>query len=569
MAARVVNFITGLFSVSVGETNPRGSGREGREEGRGEDRREEGEEERGEESIYGDASPTPPQESSRIPPRNPNPASNSRVPINPPPFLNVDVNDLNSGNNSDLEDFDFESDTDSISDAINEGNFNYDFVVRQFKRYSKSLKNIRRLEHGRFHEDSLLHIPRPSFPAHVTYRSLDKPEDFKIIEFNFPRIKFTGNLKSSNKQNMDVYEFLNTLCEGQKYCPVSKKDFIRILLARLAPPALGMVNSWLLDKNITITKLCNRLYKTFNVSIIPRDALEKIRKYLKPRNLSFDQQLSEMQYLADFAGRGGPNGHENAVAITYAVQDGLEHSLPERAYTICLSQMLEAKRFHNRELYLGELIDCLRQVAEKVDREIKMAKGFSFAKERDFLDFTSKTSQSSQSSSNNQGSSSSKGFKNNKKSVNETKVQAPQKQNTQSTKGKAPSQSQGYVGKGKGQGKGQSNHATQNNKGQQGQKVNMASGAKDKPFCSLCCGNNHKASDNCYSIVDDNLKQYQGPPTQDPCTICLRNITNKKMKHPEDMCPLRAAMIAHYKAGRYTPRGHFKRVLEENDYNVK
>lgn len=501
----------------------------------------------------------PPPSGNRPPPRRP---------IVPQPFINADIG-YNLKSYKDLPEYDYESDSDSIGEALNNGNLSAEFVVEELRRMTKSLKNMRRVEHSKLHSDNLIHAPRPSFPPETPtfrYKSLGIAEDFKIIEFNFPKVKFSGNPKVKKAFDMDVYEFLSIMVEGQKHCPVSKNDFLRILLMRLAPPALGMVKGWMLDPNCTINKICNRLYKTFGCPVPPRDAKEFIRKYLYPRNLSFDQALSEFQYLADLAGRGDRETRENALACVYAVQEGLEHSLPEQAYTICYEQILDLRRYYNREPYLGEVIDSLRQVSDKVDRVLKLSKNHNWGKSRDFLDFDFKNKHLTHQSS--QGTSKSK--KKKISAVHETNVQVNENYSkpNQGVKGKGQQGQQKPEAKGK-QGKGVAKPKAQGPQGQQkqqqkkGQKVNSASGAKK--YCCYCGANTHNAADGCWCILDDQMHQYEGPPAQESCKICIEKGVKKELKHPMHVCPLRPKMLALYKAKWVHPKGVFKAVLEEKD----
>lgn len=470
--------------------------------------------------------------------------------IRPYAHINDDIADSSDS------DTDLDSDTDSIDEAIENG-ISDEYLLDKIRDFKRGIKDLKRIEHGRLHSDNLLHIPRPRFPKGVNYRNMNSSEDFKQIEFNYPKIKFSGSPKLRKAQDLDIYEFLSMMTEGQKHCPVSRSDFKRLLLARLAPPALGMCNTWMRDKNCTITKLFNRLYKTFSANLTPAEARNLLRKYTFPRNLSFDQALSEFQYLGDYAGRGGNSKEENALVVTFAVQDGLEYGLPPGAYKLCFNQMNDAKRYYGRELYLGELIDSLRQIADKVDLEMRHAKNHNWAKERDFLEIMNKSARPKAIGMS----------KSNKKFVHEHSVQINEAKSLHGQGGQTKIKSP----KGKGQGKGQKKavlpdtHAGQG--GQKGNKVNMASGAKEKKYCSLCTSHTHNASDKCYSIVDNNGKVYEGPPTQEACPTCVRNC-QRDMMHPTRLCPLRAEMVKKYKAKLAIPRGIFKAVLEKNNYQV-
>ena len=514
------------------------------------------------------------------PPTDRNPPRRSREPfrnspemrrsrrrvIQPYPDTNADIMCSTDSSSSDSEfELGSDSDTDSIGETLKSGKYDNKYIMKKLKKFNKGLRDLKRVEQGRLFSDNLTKVPKPSFPKGIRYRSINSSEDLKIIDFNFPRNKFSGNPKTKKNFDLDVYEFLSTMVEGQKHCPVSKKDFIRLLVARLAPPALGMVNGWLMDKNCSINKIFSRLFKTFSSSISTIEARNLLRLYLMCRNMTFDQALSEMQYLADYASRGYNNNRENALAITFAFQDGLEHALPIAAYKLCYNQIIDLRRYLGREPYLGEIIDALRQIADKVDYELKHTKNHNWAKDRDFLDFSHKQSRSNLIS--NESSKPKSGFpyqNKSKKFVNELTVHAT----TTSTAPKpkytpSPNHQKSNI-KGKGQGKGNFKNNTPAPKmGPQ-----KASEAKDKKYCSYCGSHTHTAAQGCWAIVDENLKMYQGPPAQEPCRICIRNC-DKEFKHPERFCPLRKFMVDLYKAGRIKAKGIFKIVLERLNYQVK
>ena len=581
MLSRLSNAVLGYFvnvnSVGGSDRNSSSSSdqNDNQNENQNEQEREEGSENESDNNSNSVPNPNPfppPNPNPPLPPFPPPPLPNDlppyRRPIEPPPFVNADIGTINLENFNEMSDLEYDSDSDPLAEAANNGNLSADVLVKEICRMNKSLRNMRRVEHSKLHADNLVHCPRPSFPpetANFRYKSMGSSEDFKIIEFNFPRVKFSGNPKTKKAFDMDVYEFLSIMVEGQKHCPVSKSDFSRLLLARLAPPALGMVKGWMLDPNCTINKICNRLFKTFGSPISPRDAKDYIRKYSIPKSLTFDQVLSEFQYLADYAGRGDRDNRENALASVYAVMDGLENSLPEQAYTICYEQILDLRRYYGREPYLGELLDSLRQVTDKVDRVLKLTKSHHWGKARDFLDFEFKKKNPTQSSF--QGTS--KSNKNKGYGVNETKVQVNEA-NSKGFSGKGKGQSnQQPTAKGKGQGKGSFKGNFSGPSGQQAQqkqkpqKVDTASGAKK--YCCFCGANTHNAADGCWLILDDNMKPYTGPPAQDSCRICIGKKVKKELKHPERVCPLRDKMLALYKAKWVQPKGYVKAVLEGKD----
>ena len=135
------------------------------------------------------------------PPPLPNDLPPYRRPIEPPPFVNADIGTINLENFNEMSDLEYDSDSDPLAEAANNGNLSADVLVKEICRMNKSLRNMRRVEHSKLHADNLVHAPRPSFPpetANFRYKSMGSSEDFKIIEFNFPKVKFSGNPKTKN-----------------------------------------------------------------------------------------------------------------------------------------------------------------------------------------------------------------------------------------------------------------------------------------------------------------------------------------------------------------------------------
>lgn len=76
------------------------------------------------------------------------------------------------------------------------------------------------------------------------------------------------------------------------------------------------------------------------------------------------------------------------------------------------------------------------------------------------------------------------------------------------------------------------------------------------PFCSLCGGNNHIASQGCKAIMDDEGKILKPNYCFTYCEPCYIN-RNIRLNHITAHCPGREAMINLYKSGKVIPSGIF------------
>ena len=413
------------------------------------------------------------------------------------------------------------------------------------------LRILQNKDKQRLYGNNYKECPMPEFPhpTKTRYKSLENSHDFKLVEYNFPRIKFSGKPGPSSP---DIHQFMTQMKHAQEFCPVHPKDFRRVLLMRLAPPALGMVHGWFSNPKTDLRKAINRLYDSFANNIDSDDARSCMKKFEVPKGTKFSIFIAELEFIGGFASRGGTNPEENSLLVSLLCQEGLEHGLPEAAYRLCFHKICEIREDLGREPYMEEIMAGLSKIKREVDFEMNRAKGFTWGRDREFFMHTNKlgpmhkTSQSS--NTNSQG--------NNYKGKKFTpKVNAVQTTQTNSKQGKPSGQ--------QGQKKNVFQKAVKGQNSAENEKVNYQKQVSDgKKECSFCKERTHTCSSGCWSCKDDNKKQYQGPPAQEACKHCLKAFKGEQLFHPMDYCPIRPAMLAMYKKGELKPRGMFKDHVE-------
>ena len=459
-----------------------------------------------------------------------------------------------------------ESDVDSIDEVAAAGaggGPNNNYLLQKLREYGRLLRKLERREKGKVFGEQPKNIPIPKFPRNVRYRKVDKSSDMKLIDFYFPKSKFSGKIDHKKLfTTMDIDEFLTLMVNAQKKCPLSREDFTGVLLNRLSSPALGMCNGWLTERGMTIERICARLYKTFTLAISEAEARELIDHYQVPINFSVDKVLSEFQYLGSYLMRSGHKKKVNSIVVALIVQEALDRCMPPEAATLIFEQTCDLRRYYGRQPYLGEIITGLSAISDKINKAMRRAKNWTWAKSRDFLAFTTK--QHVKEKQGGKGGNKKGSFpKANEVSVNEANTQQAKPNKQQNAKG-----NQKNAGKMPQNAKG--SQSTKPGQNSTNPKKNSNKNGKPKEECSYCGSYTHNCYKGCYSVLDDNNKMYCGPPAQEDCSICLKAFKGKKkLRHPVLYCPLREKMKEKYRTGELTPRGCFKSAFEEEEYGTE
>lgn len=411
------------------------------------------------------------------------------------------------------------------------------YVMQRLYEFSQKLKVLEDKDKQRLYGSNFRECPMPSFPhpSVAGYKDLDSSHDFKLVDYNFPKIKFSGKPGTT-----DVHMFMTLLKSAQEFCPVHPNDFKRILLNRLAPPALGMVYGWFSLPNADLRGVLNRLYDSFASNIAPEDARNAMKKFQVPKGTKFQEYLAELEYLGGFAARGGATPSENSLLVSLLMQEGLEHGLPEGAYKLCFNKICEVREDRGREPQMEEITAALSKIKREVDFEMRTAKHYVWGRDRDPFMISMKITTMTPKGKTEKTFSKIHMMNVNKVSANKG----------QPSKGKS---SNGQQGQKKTDVKGKS----------QDKKVNYQVKSNSRMHCSFCNQRNHHCASPCYAIKDDNLKQYEGPPAQEPCKHCVKAF-DVELTHPVKMCPIRDIMMKYYAEGKVTPVGLFKEYYERS-----
>ena len=435
------------------------------------------------------------------------------------------------------------------------------FLTETLNKHRDDIRKLKDIDEKRVFGRAEDDIPLPKFPKNAKYKSLDKAADYKLVEFNFPRNKFTG------KKGSDVREFLTMMKQAQSYCPVTPREFRRVLVSRLAAPALGMVNKWMEDPTMTVKAILCRMYDTFGENIVPKEARDCCKVYEAPESFSFSKMLSELQFVAGHASRGHSNSEGAKLLDSLLVQDALAHGLPVEAHKLVYNKTCEIRDFlGGREPDVTQLINGLSKIKREVNNEMKLAKNFTWGREREDFITTQKLGPMSKKGDSYKSKSKVTSFKTKKYSPKVSAATVNAKIHKDSKVIKEPT----FVPKknvpkpnppmGHFKHVNNFNKNNRNNGPNNGQSKNRTK----KDLCSFCGSWTHSSYDGCYAIMDDNCKRYTGAGAQEPCSICVKKL-NVELTHPVIYCPLRKKMLEFYRIGKVTPRGLFKSHVERSE----
>ena len=448
---------------------------------------------------------------------------------------------------NDCQNDEYDSDVESV-DLVEADLENAKLILRKMNNYRREIRALKDKEKQRLYGGSnTKDCPMPKFPnpRSIVYRNLDISHDFKLVEYNFPRTKFSGK-----PGTMDIYQFMTLLKNAQEYCPVHPRDFKRILLNRLLPPALGMAHGWFANPKNDLRKVLTRLYDSFCNSISTPDARHAMKTIEVPKGTSFSAYIAELEFLGVYASRGGSHPEENALLVSLLAQEGLEHGLPEQAFKLCFRKICEVREDLGREPHIEDITAALCKISREIDYEMKTAKNFQWGRDRESFMHTNKITPMHRTNNVFKG----KTDKKYSPKINTVNVEKPKTGNQGSFKGTKPAGQSGQKKTVFGKGKGQNPKV----KGQ----------ANGRMHCSFCHERTHTCAMGCYSIRDDNLKVYTGPPAQVPCSLCVSEM-DTEYTHPVAKCPIRPRMMRHYLEGTAIPRGAFKEYFERKRSSMK
>ena len=417
-------------------------------------------------------------------------------------------------------------------------------------------------------------IPLPNFTK-VTH-SLLNPYHSRTIDTVFNHIKFDPT--GTNR----VSDFLTALSEAQDHCPVSRQDFLRLLLAKCSGRALELVNVWNRSK-YSIEQIYKGLFDSFDESLDSSEIRKILGDYKFPRHFKLRVILGELQILISQALRAGSTEVEGMLMTSILLQDTLKQCMPVGAYKLIQSEINKLKRYKLREPNVHEICEALLEHSLDIDYEIKVANGHQFGpfrlpfsisdRRRDRLMTANspkkKVSFFKRAKVNSiEGSTFKKGnvsLGNNSKATGRPTYKQPFTPRPASIN--KPSTAQKSTGSNtKGfQNKGPKNPSSRGKSFQTRKPMDKFKGRPQRKLtsCSYCGSLGHDASQTCYSIVDNNFRVFTGPPSQIHCSNCFDKL-NKKFFHMIKLCPLRDHMINAYKMGTFAPRGIFKKYYLEH-----
>ena len=426
-------------------------------------------------------------------------------------------------------------------------------------------------------------IPLPDFskPTH----SLLNPYHSRTIDTVFNHIKYDP------RGSTRIAEFLTSLTEAQKHCPVSREDFLRLLLSKCSGRALELVTIWSRSKH-SIEHIYKGLFDAFDDSFDSSEIRKLLSTYKFPRYFKLRIVLAELQILISQALRAGSTETEGILLMSILLQDTLRQCMPMGANKIINVELNKLKRCKLREPHVNEIVEALLEQSSEIDFEIQSATGYQFGpprepyslsdrKGKDVFQNKKKVSFFKRAKVNSlEGSTFKKGnVSSEPKKVYSRPTPTPSfsrpNSTPSSTRPNSTPSSSKFTPRG-----GNSNNkpAGSNNRTSKGPNMSKrklsfnSNKAMDKfkkfsprrlSSCSLCGSLGHEASETCYSIVDNNFRIFEGPPSQIHCSNCYEKL-NKRFYHIVKFCPLRTFMIESYKKGLFTPRGIFKKYYLEH-----
>ena len=347
------------------------------------------------------------------------------------------------------------------------------------------------------------------FSETPTLQSFERKTNFfKLLPFG--RNKFSGKHDSP-----PITEFLLNLNHLQDTYNLSRDEFSQCLLFSTTKNAFEIVSNGLKQAE-PISAIYARLMLMFNDQMSPHDAKQKLMAYIAYRDDDFMTITSYILKLATSASRlCADPASRNSILNTEACH-ALIQSLPHSSQSLANTQF---NVLASRNMSVPTYTDfCLFLQPHRSSIELDLKRNGAHRQNKYNIAYTNKQP-----------------FNNYKKTIYDITQRTPNYSSY--NKNHSPMTSSSYRPK---------SYQTSQNPNynrKRNQKQNYTSFNRKEPsnmyfnrlFCSLCGGRDHRASDVCYKMKDENGKIVKTTPVQNACSICERK-NNIRLFHAEKFC---------------------------------
>lgn len=409
-------------------------------------------------------------------------------------------------------------------------------------------------------DDHGMTIPTCLPSAGANYPSLCDPAKLKLIDFHFPpKSRFSGG-----RNCMPVRAFLDNLTRAQKICQLRFNEFCHIILTRCNPPALDIIQT-AIDNKDDVKTIYVSFINAFDREKEPHMWQNMLFGYRVPLHHNMEKIVAEVGKMATKA-----SFQFNTIESRkmYTDQTGLEvlkQVLPFNVLRHVQDTILKLRLQKDRLPTYNEVASNLKLIADTLDAELMAAPStFKFGPPRDFMVFEKPRSytDSRQPRYHPKVNAITQVHTNNEDTAHQHGTTPKQAQEALRNYKPNNNNKNRIYNSQQSDKKQQRGNQYQPNRNQQNTNTSTRF-TTGKKYCVLCTGNNHDASDSCYSIRNDVGKQAIVSPAYGHCENCHK-LLEQKLFHPEAFCPLREALMKLYREKKIRPYGIFADYIRKH-----
>ena len=400
------------------------------------------------------------------------------------------------------------------------------------------------------------------------FPSLERAERLKLIDSNFPqRGKFSGG-----SQGPKVREFLESFTRAQKIVKLTYPELCQVLITRCQSPAYEQVCQLVNSKN-SMTAIYRALINSFNTEKPPTYYQTLLYNYVPPKNLSFTQIVREISDLAYKASMQFKTPSSRINYFNNTAIESLKRCLPPNVTRYIEDCISRYSALHNELPTFEEVRQGLDRSLDTLESELKSCPGFRFSQPRDYMQFDRNT-RSYNERPRYQGNVGAIRGNNNKNDQQHNKANtnafdykgtnkiANNRGRTMNRRSDNPRNTKRQNNQNRSRNPRAQNISSKEGLGRSG-RSDFDSISGGKKYCELCGASSHLAADLCYSMRNDSGKLVNASPAFGHCENCVAKIKTK-LYHPENLCPLRDALLKLYRTKKVKPYGLFAKYLNNN-----
>lgn len=423
----------------------------------------------------------------------------------------------------------------------------------QLDQLKRSLKE-ENIQKNFSHISTSTKVKIPSYFSPTPILNLDSR---KMGEANLAFPTRRENRFSGYAKGLNVEIWLNELTLAQENLGLSEEEFKMFMIKCSFGEACENITEYITSQ-MSVEDIYHTLLRCYDTKISPHDANTKLLNYKVTKGKNLSEVETEVLKLASRASKAYQEGPERMSIQNISAINSLIRGLPLQSRNIASNQLACLSSELRTMPSFTQFVRSLRKFEDSINADIQSnGERVNFngdlslnrpnqSSGNQSKDNQSKASKPDQNKQNTQGNKTGdKKFGFNKNFSNRIRQLIASEFNIPAVENRETSEVSLNQVKSEREQKGNEQHQ----KGEQ----------QKKPYCRLCGRIGHTPVQSCRAMFDNEGRLIrQIPSVHKECTPCFDAFRGKKLYHPPEFCPIRAAAINLYKSNVIEPVGLFK-----------